>query len=1047
MIKKSISFLCATSLLFCSNAVTFATSESVENEQHEHEFVYEYIDEETHDKSCFDSECDFSIVNEFHNFDEFGDCICGAKTTVKPDDTDNHDEENIHIINEIEHNTAYIDQNDGTHLVTCTCMAPNIGEDEVFDCGADIYYEPHNFIKGFCTECGASDPDYMLSDYNFVDKEISYEIDDVLITATGSMPENAELRISNVSLDSVKSIISGYVDNYSTDVKVAYDICIYVGDEEYQPEKYDKNVVINISNLFIDTSDNLTMYHIADSGVVETVDSTDISENDVTFTAESFSVYALAGDCGDALKSWNCGNYSGTFDKITDPSIPGDSSVIAELYYTNGLDYTDGFKLVIHDVGHKGTMAGYLNAAACPWFNYFNTENIMPAQYPHYYITDLYIEDGVTSIGYGDFNYFNALENVYMADSVTTIGGFAFGDCASLEDLSNFSSNITSVDPTAFKLNSPVNNLVDTILADDAPDVLKNYDWVSSFRSLVIPTSYSIALPVSLLLTCEESESSTPDAVTYKASGDYNISVSGSFSPSKIILIQPDSASVDLSNGDTTVVGSLSQDRITYSMSDIESDNAISCSLSVDDVVDAGNYQGSIDYTFTFDNDPNVKTVVFKNYNGAIISSVDYKVGDTVTVPSDPTRPYNSTYTYTFAGWDQEIQTTCVDSITYTATYTPTYRDYKVNYYADDKTTLLYTDTYHYNDTIDKRTCPDKADSDVVTTSTSKYYTHYNYGSWVKFNTSTKANIGDFTETTCKADVNCYPMYSKSTIYTAYYIKFVNDDNSTVLWEGWVDKDGTITPPSETPVSTVNSAYPFTGWNPALPATCTRSRTYKAVYDTNITKYTFLDVDGNVLGTGYYSNGDTITPPSYSLADVDRYESVNSNLRYNRFAGWVITTDISNLGKLFMSDYDCCLPGQTLTGKSYSCQAYVMPAKETEYLISFYEYTGTLHSTAWIPASKSFGDYAPAGADLMTPPAQLIRGEYENFGFSGWAERYGDHAKIDMNTPLRKLSSVPYHLVAAYQSSTVEFDFDNEDYPVYYYHIPSYLPSHINYDH
>ncbi|MBR2988300.1 MAG: hypothetical protein IKC64_01095, partial [Clostridia bacterium] len=44
-------------------------------------------------------------------------------------------------------------------------------------------------------------------------------------------------------------------------------------------------------------------------------------------------------------------------------------------------------------------------------------------------------------------------------------------------------------------------------------------------------------------------------------------------------------------------------------------------------------------------------TVVFKNYDGAVLDSNTYEVGEQVTLPQNPTKPSDDTYTYEFSGW------------------------------------------------------------------------------------------------------------------------------------------------------------------------------------------------------------------------------------------------------------------------------------------------------------------------------------------------------------------------------------------------------------
>ncbi|MBQ7641738.1 MAG: InlB B-repeat-containing protein, partial [Acholeplasmatales bacterium] len=47
--------------------------------------------------------------------------------------------------------------------------------------------------------------------------------------------------------------------------------------------------------------------------------------------------------------------------------------------------------------------------------------------------------------------------------------------------------------------------------------------------------------------------------------------------------------------------------------------------------------------------------VIFKDYNGGIISTNVYSYGESVIAPTDPTRDADETYTYEFAGWDKEV--------------------------------------------------------------------------------------------------------------------------------------------------------------------------------------------------------------------------------------------------------------------------------------------------------------------------------------------------------------------------------------------------------
>ena len=64
--------------------------------------------------------------------------------------------------------------------------------------------------------------------------------------------------------------------------------------------------------------------------------------------------------------------------------------------------------------------------------------------------------------------------------------------------------------------------------------------------------------------------------------------------------------------------------------------------------------------------------VVFQMDDKEIISSAIYEYGATVNVPENPTKAADNTYTYAFAGWDQELTIVGGNKI-YTAIFTPTY--------------------------------------------------------------------------------------------------------------------------------------------------------------------------------------------------------------------------------------------------------------------------------------------------------------------------------------------------------------------------------------
>ena len=91
-------------------------------------------------------------------------------------------------------------------------------------------------------------------------------------------------------------------------------------------------------------------------------------------------------------------------------------------------------------------------------------------------------------------------------------------------------------------------------------------------------------------------------------------------------------------------------------------------------------------------------TVKFLNEDGSLHSSKTYHWGDTVEIPSNPTKAADKTYIYAFAGWDEEV-VNCAGDATYKATYTSTYIDYIVVFQNWDGTELSKK-TYHYGEKV-----------------------------------------------------------------------------------------------------------------------------------------------------------------------------------------------------------------------------------------------------------------------------------------------------------------------------------------------------------
>ncbi len=168
-----------------------------------------------------------------------------------------------------------------------------------------------------------------------------------------------------------------------------------------------------------------------------------------------------------------------------------------------------------------------------------------------------------------------------------------------------------------------------------------------------------------------------------------------------------------------------------------------------------------------------VYTVTWVNYNGSELE-VDKNVslGTTPEYNGEtPTKPADAQYTYTFSVWDPEISPVTKD-ITYTATYTPTIRQYTVTFVDEDGTTVLKEATeYEYGTKAEDIVKPE----DPTKAATPQYT--YTFAGWTP-------EIVDVKE-----DAVYKAIYTAET--NKYTVTFVDEDGETVLKEATEYEYGT----------------------------------------------------------------------------------------------------------------------------------------------------------------------------------------------------------------------------------------------------------------
>ncbi|MBP3305939.1 MAG: InlB B-repeat-containing protein [Oscillospiraceae bacterium] len=191
-------------------------------------------------------------------------------------------------------------------------------------------------------------------------------------------------------------------------------------------------------------------------------------------------------------------------------------------------------------------------------------------------------------------------------------------------------------------------------------------------------------------------------------------------------------------------------------------------------------------------------TVTFQNYDGTVLSSIKYVLGDTVAEPEAPTKPADEYGTYRFAGWDKTV-TVCSGDAVYTAVFKPEYTVTFKNYDG----TVLSSIKYVLGDTVAEPEAPTKpADANGA----------YRFAGW------------DKTVTVCKGE----------EVYTAvfqpiYTVTFRNYDGTVLSSNEYVLGDAVTEPETPTRPEDAYGTYEFIGWDKEVTV-CNGDAVYTAVF-------------------------------------------------------------------------------------------------------------------------------------------------------------------------------------------------------------------------
>ena len=203
-------------------------------------------------------------------------------------------------------------------------------------------------------------------------------------------------------------------------------------------------------------------------------------------------------------------------------------------------------------------------------------------------------------------------------------------------------------------------------------------------------------------------------------------------------------------------------------------------------------------------------TIIFKNEDGTVLESKNIEYNQPVIYTgSTPTKAATAQYTYTFAGWNNNIVSPATGDATYTATFTSTVNKYTITFKNYDGTVLQSTQVeYGLTPAYIGATPTKPADAE----------NNYTFTGWDK-------------------TIN---MVTGNEEYIAQYSNSTNIYNVTIEDGGDEgDVEGAGTYPYGTPVSikaTPKECYRFVHWsdgntNAEREITVTGNITYKAIFE------------------------------------------------------------------------------------------------------------------------------------------------------------------------------------------------------------------------
>ena len=214
---------------------------------------------------------------------------------VENTDTDND------IVNEIDSNEIINEEVEENKEVE-TKQEEDKKEDKQIETKEEINEEKEEFeaLPGQVFDLGKQEIEtksiYLLAVYDkkevndtvLYNKIISTKTEKNSIIISGYMPQNAIIKTTEVDIQEVENKIKDKTQN-EVKLQIAYDIKIVVDDKEYEPNEFDENVKVQITDI---DSKNINVWHIKDDENVEKMNFEKVEEV-AKFYTKRFSIYGI----------------------------------------------------------------------------------------------------------------------------------------------------------------------------------------------------------------------------------------------------------------------------------------------------------------------------------------------------------------------------------------------------------------------------------------------------------------------------------------------------------------------------------------------------------------------------------------------------------------------------------------------------------------------------------------------------------------------------------------------------------------------------------